>query len=84
MGYPLITAEGAIVSWGSANFYSVLLSRMNPHAAVLICSGHRQADRARQDEKGGEELGHGMGHGAGYGPGYGPGYGKVSIIPVGP
>ena len=39
MGYPLITAEGNIVSWGSANFYSVLLSRIASHTATINVRG---------------------------------------------
>lgn len=36
MGYPPIFAEaGFLSSWGSANFYSVLLSRMAPNAGTI-------------------------------------------------
>lgn len=36
MGYPLSFAEaGFLTSWGSTNFYSTLLSRMNPNSGTI-------------------------------------------------
>lgn len=39
MGYPLHGVDGSVVSWGSANFYSALLSRMSPTEARLNIPG---------------------------------------------
>lgn len=40
MGYPTTGREGSVVSWGSANFYSVLLARLAPHSAVVNVNGN--------------------------------------------
>lgn len=39
MGYPNTGSEGTVVSWGSANFYSVLLSRVAPFSASFQVNG---------------------------------------------
>lgn len=39
MAYPLISAEGNVASWGSANFYSVLLSKLSNHSATINVLG---------------------------------------------
>lgn len=36
MGYPVVAVEGAVTSWGSANFYSTLLSRFSPMSARVL------------------------------------------------
>lgn len=40
MGYPTAGSEGTVVSWGSANFYATLLSRMSPNSAVVSVNGN--------------------------------------------
>lgn len=35
MAYPIIGADGAVTSWGSADFYSVLLSKISPNSATF-------------------------------------------------
>lgn len=38
MGYPLRSFEGAVTSWGSANFYSVLLAALRPNTCRVTIS----------------------------------------------
>jgi len=35
MAYPIIGADGAVTTWGSADFYSVLLSKISPNSATF-------------------------------------------------
>jgi hypothetical protein len=35
MAYPIIGVDGSVTSWGSADFYSVLLSKISPNSATF-------------------------------------------------
>jgi len=35
MAYPIIGADGAVTTWGSADFYSTLLSKISPNSATI-------------------------------------------------
>jgi len=39
MGYPNTGSEGAVVSWGSTNFYSTLLAAISPNSAIVSVNG---------------------------------------------